>query len=101
MLGDDGSVKLTTGSAREARMAGSRQKWLDALRSFRGRKPLPADLSTLVDDPRPIIRLCAAGIRWAEGGEPAFAQAAAAEAIRSGERDAVIYGCHLLMELGP
>jgi hypothetical protein len=82
-------------------MAGSRQKWLDALRSFRRGRPLPPDLSTLVDDPAPVVRLCAAGVRWAEGGEVPLARWAAAEAIRSGERDAVIYGCHLLMELGP
>jgi hypothetical protein len=82
-------------------MAKSRQKWLDALRSFHRGKALPTDLATLVDDPRPIIRLCAAGLRWAEGGEPAFARAAAAESIQSGQRDAVIYACHLLMELGP
>jgi hypothetical protein len=78
-----------------------RRKWLDSLRVYRRDEAIPADLSALADDPSPVVRLCVVGVRLAETGDVALARLAAAEAIRSGERDAVICGCRLLADLGP
>jgi hypothetical protein len=74
-------------------------KWIVWLRSHR--QPLPADLSALFNDPVPLVRVNAAGAWWGRTGEAKRARDVVGEAIRTGDRDAVIFGCQLLAEMGP
>src|SRR5262249_53777770 len=75
-----------------------RGKWIVWLRSHR--QPLPADLSDLFNDPVPLVRVNAAGAWWGRTGEAKRARDLE-EAIRTGDRDAAVFGCQLLAEMGP
>ena len=82
-------------------MAGNRDKWLRVLRSRRPEPPSASDIPPLLDDPDPLVRVCAAALLWDPAAEPERVRAATDAAVRSGDRDAVVYGCHLLQEAGP
>jgi hypothetical protein len=74
-------------------------KWIVWLQSHR--QPLPADLSELFDDPVPLVRVSAAGAWWGRTGEAKQVRDVVEAAIRTGDRDAVVFGCQVLGEMGP
>src|SRR4051794_18940110 len=81
-------------------MARDRDKWLRVLQSRRPGPPNASDVPRLLDDPDPLVRVCAAALLWDPAAEPVRVRAVVDDAVRSDDRDAVVYGCHLLMEAG-
>src|SRR5438132_468089 len=74
-------------------------KWIVWLRSHR--QPVPADLSALFDDPVPLVRVYAAGAWWGRTGEAKRVRDVVEKAIRTSDRDAIVFGFQVLAELGP
>jgi hypothetical protein len=74
-------------------------QWIVWLRA--NRQPLPADISALFDDPSPLVRVNAAGAWWGRTGEAKRAADVVGAAIRTGDRDAIIFGCQVLAAMGP
>jgi vesicle coat complex subunit len=54
----------------------------------------------LLGDPALLVRVSAAAVLWAQARDLAGTLPAVEAALRSGERQAVIYACHLLVGLG-
>jgi vesicle coat complex subunit len=83
------------------RSAEVRQIVLQVLYRYPPNDRLRAAAEELLNDPVGLVRVRAAAVLWAQTQDEVAVRSVVDAAVRSGERDAVIYGCHLLMELGP
>jgi hypothetical protein len=54
-----------------------------------------------LDDPVCLVRVRAAAVLWAQTGDQVAVRPVVDAAIRSGDRNGIVYGCQLLMEFGP
>jgi HEAT repeat protein len=55
----------------------------------------------LLQDPSPLVRIRAAEVLWVWSQDAVSLRPIVHEAIRSGEKFAVVYGCRLLLDFGP
>jgi hypothetical protein len=80
------------------RSAEVREGVLCLLKSYPRDERIPLAVQHLCNDAGARIRICAAGVLWAQRGEYTPIRGLIEEAIRSGERDVIVLGCQLLAE---
>jgi HEAT repeat protein len=83
------------------RSATVRQTVLWALGFYPADERARTGAESLLNDSVPLIRVRAAAVVWVQSGDTTGILPVVAEAIRSGEPDAVVAGCGLLMSFGP